>query len=128
MTVKQQAINLPLCNDTIRRRIDEIAIDLQSQLNDILRNIKLSLALEGRSFHIAKPYFWVIPGSSTIQHLSRNAFLHVIENNHYSDDVVKHNFTENGIPITNLISVSADGTPAMMGKHNEVLKLLRNGN
>jgi len=54
--------------------------------------------------------------------------LHVIENNHYSDDVVKHNFTENGIPITNLISVSADGTPAMMGKHNEVLKLLRNGN
>jgi len=39
MTVKQQAINLPLCNDTIRRRIDEIAIDLQSQLNDILRNI-----------------------------------------------------------------------------------------
>ena len=89
---------------------------------------KLSLALESRSFHTAKPYFWVIPGSSTIQHLSRNAFLHVIENNHYSDDVVKHNFTENGIPITNLISVSADGTPAMMGKHNEVLKLLRNGN
>ena len=35
-----------LSNDTVRRRIDEISTDIQSQLNDILRMTKFSLALD----------------------------------------------------------------------------------
>ena len=42
--------------------------------------------------------------------------------------VVKQYFIENSIPISNLISVAADGAPAMMGRHNGVLKLLKNDN
>ena len=42
--------------------------------------------------------------------------------------VVKLYFTENSIPISNLISVAADGAPRMMGRHNGVLKLLKNDN
>ena len=43
-------------------------------------------------------------------------------------DVVKQYFTENDIPISNIMSVAADGAPAMMGKHKGVLKLLKNDN
>ena len=35
-----------MLDDTARRRIDEMAIDVKSQLNDILRNAKFSLALD----------------------------------------------------------------------------------
>jgi len=46
-TTDQQLATLPLSNDTIRRPIDEIVIDLQSQLNDtILRNTKFSLTVD----------------------------------------------------------------------------------
>ena len=41
-----QLASLPLSNDTVRRRIDEIAIDVKSQLNDILRNTKFSWVLD----------------------------------------------------------------------------------
>ena len=41
-----QLASLPLSNDTVRRRIDERAIDVKSQLTDILRNTKFSLALD----------------------------------------------------------------------------------
>ena len=43
-------------------------------------------------------------------------------------DVVKRYFTENDITNSNIMSVAADGAPAMMGKHKGVLKLLRNDN
>ena len=39
---------------------------------------------------------------------------------------VKLYFTENSIPISNLISVAIGGASAMMGRHNGVLKLLKN--
>ena len=42
--------------------------------------------------------------------------------------VVKQYFTENSIPISNVISVAADGAPVMKGRHNGILKLLKNGN
>ena len=41
-----QLASLPLNNDTVRRRIDEMAIDVKSQLNNILRNTKFSLVLD----------------------------------------------------------------------------------
>ena len=45
-TAGHQLVSLPLCYYTVRRRIDETAIDIQSQLNDILQNTKLLLALD----------------------------------------------------------------------------------
>ena len=42
--------------------------------------------------------------------------------------VVKQHFIENDIPISNLFSEAADGAPAMMGKHNRALTLLKNDN
>ena len=45
-TAGHQLASLPLSNDTVRHCIDEISTDIQSQLNDILRMTKFSLALD----------------------------------------------------------------------------------
>ena len=39
--------------------------------------------------------------------------------------VVKQYFNKSGIPITNLTSITVDGTTALMGRHNAVLKLMK---
>ena len=44
-TAGHQLASLPLNNNAVRGRIDEITIDVKSQLNDILRNTKFLLAL-----------------------------------------------------------------------------------
>jgi len=46
--------------------------------------------------------------------------------NNYS--VVTQYLTENGIPFNNFITIAADGAPAVMGRHNGELKLLKNNN
>ena len=45
-TAGHQLASLPLSNNTVRGRIDEMAIDVKLLLNDILRNTKFSLALD----------------------------------------------------------------------------------
>ena len=42
--------------------------------------------------------------------------------------VDKQYFNANGIPIITLISTAADGAPALNGRHNRALKLLKNDN
>ena len=43
--------SIPLSNDTVSRRIDEMAIDVENQLIDILRVIEFSLQLDESTFH-----------------------------------------------------------------------------
>ena len=59
--------SLPLRNDTARRLIDENAINIQSQLNNILWNKKFLLTLDESTIRDSKARFLVIPGSNMIQ-------------------------------------------------------------
>ncbi|XP_076817976.1 SCAN domain-containing protein 3-like [Clavelina lepadiformis] len=127
-----QLAALPLSNDTVRRRIDKIAIDVQSQLNDILRNTKFSLALDESTVRDSEA---LLLGYARFKHDSNFAeemlFCKSLKTTITARDiyaVVQEYFTENGIPIKNLISTAADGAPAMMGRHKGVLKLLKDDN
>ena len=55
--VGHQLSSLPFSSDTIRRRIDKIANDVQSQLNDILRNTNILLALVFQTSAISNHLF-----------------------------------------------------------------------
>ena len=52
-----QLSSLPLSNDTVRSRIDRTANDVQSQLNDILRNTNFSLTLVFQTSAISNHLF-----------------------------------------------------------------------
>ena len=127
-----QLASLPLSNDTVRRRIDEIAIDVKSQLTDILRNTKFSLALDESTVRDSEAlllsYVRFKQGSEFVEEIHFCESLKTITTARDIYAVVKQYFIENSIPISNLISVAADGAPAMMGRHNGVLKLLKNDN
>ena len=42
--------------------------------------------------------------------------------------VVKNYLSEKNIPISNIVSIAADGAPTMMGRRNGILKLLNGDN
>ena len=132
-TAGHQLAGLPLSNDAVRRHIDETAIDVKLQLNVILRNTKFPLALDKLTVQDSEPL--LLLGYTRFKQDSKFAegmlFCESLKTTTTSLDihaVVKQYFTENSIPISNLISVAADGAPAMMGRHNGVLKLLKNAN
>ena len=54
--VGHQLSSLPLSNNTVHGHIDEIVNDIQSQLNDILRNTNFSLALVFQTSAISTTY------------------------------------------------------------------------
>ena len=131
-TAGHQLASLPLSNDTVRRRIDKISTDIQSQLNDILRMTKFSLALDESTVRNSGA---LLLGYARFKYdfkfVEEMIFCQSLETTITAQDiydVVKRYFTENDIPISNIMSVAADGAPAMMGKHKGVLKLLKNDN
>ena len=131
-TAGHQLASLPLSNDTVRRRIDEISTDIQSQLNDILRMTKFLLALDESTVRNSEA---LLLGYARFKYdfkfVEEMIFCQSLETATTAQDiydVVKRYFTENDIPISNIMSVDADGAPAMMGKHKGVLKLLKKDN
>ena len=131
-TAGHQLASLPLRNDTVRRRIDEISSNIQSQLNDILRMTKFSLALDESTVRNSEG---LLLGYARFKYdfkfVEEIIFCQSLETTTTAQDiydVFKRYFTENDIPISNIMSVAADSAPAMMGKHKGVLKLLKNDN
>ena len=131
-TAGQQFSSLPLSSNTVRRHIDEIALDVRSQLNDILRNTNFSLTLDESTVRDNET---LLLGYVRFRHNSKFVeemiFCMSLKPASTAQDiyaVVKKYFAESRIPMTNLISTAADGAPALMGRHNGVLKLLKNDN
>ena len=127
-----QLASLSLSNDTVRRRIDEMAIDVKLQLNNFLRNTKFSLVLDESIFRDSEA---LLLGYTRFKQDSKSVeemlFCESLKTTTTSRDiyaVVKQCFAENSITISNLISVAADGASVMKGRHNGILKLLKNDN
>ena len=91
--------SLPLNNNTIRRRIDEMAIDVKLQLNDILWNTKFSLALDESTVRDSEVYLLgYIRFKQNFNFVENLLFLRILENNYYIAryyrEIVKQYFTE----------------------------------
>ena len=118
---------MPLSNNTVRRRINNIAHDLEVQLVTVLRTTKYSLALDESTVHDSEAFLLAY---ARFQH--NNEFVEVMlfckslkttttALGIYT--VVKDYLSEKNIPISNLVSTAADGAPTLMGHRNGVLKL-----
>lgn len=128
----QELNALPLSNDTVRRRIDEIGDDLESQLVSILQKTKFSLALDESTVRDSEclllGYARFIHDSEFVEEMlfCKSMTTTTTAQDIYS--VVKNYLTEKNIPILNIVSTAADGAPTMMGHRNGVLKLLKDDN
>ena len=72
---------LPLSNNTVRRHIDKICNDVQSQLNDILRNTNFSLALLFETSIISNHLFWLLLATNILT--KKGATLEICERGNF---------------------------------------------
>ena len=66
-TASHKLAYLPLSNDAVRRRNDEIATDVQSQLSNIFRNTKFLLAFDESTVRVGKA---LLLGCTRFKHAS----------------------------------------------------------
>ncbi|GFT31228.1 protein ZBED8 [Trichonephila clavipes] len=111
---------IPLSNNTVQRRIDEMSQNVNSFLCDYLQTTHFSLQLDEST----------LPGNET---LLLADFRFIMEQEHHKEmlfartlttdtkgesifNVLKEYFIENSIPLSNIIPVATDGAPVMAGR------------
>ena len=128
----QELSAVPLSNDTIRRRIDDIADDLEVQLVTILRTTKFSLALDESTVcnieALLLPYARFQHNNKFVEEMLFCKSLKTTPTLLDIYTVVKDYLSEKNVLISNIVSNAADGAPTMMGRWNGNLKLLKGDN
>ena len=123
------ANKMPLSNDIVRRRIDEMSDDVEEQLVKKLLVRKFSLQLDEATFCGSDAYLLAYVRYAENSNLQEEMlFCKPFETTTTATDIyniVTNYFADNHIPMTSLVSCAADGAPAMMGKQNGCLKLLK---
>lgn len=127
------AVNsVPLSNDTVRRRIDEMAVDVHSQLVSKLRKVKFTVQLDestvrqGEALLLA--YVRYIDEEEFKEEMLFCEALKTTTNAADIYRIYKQYMTDNDIPLHNVLSCAADGAPTMMGRRQGVLKLMKDDN
>ena len=120
---------IPLSQDTVRRRIDEMAENIENTLCSILKTKKFSLQLDEST----------LPGNESLL----LAYVRYVENEKLNSEflfarqlktdtkgksifrVTEEFFREKEIPITNILSCATDGAPSMVGRYRGFLSYLK---
>ncbi|GFX38231.1 protein ZBED8 [Trichonephila clavipes] len=112
---------IPLSNNTVQRRIDEMSQDVESFLCDYLQTTHFSLQLDDPT----------LPGNKSLlltyvrfimeqEHHKEMLFARTLTTDTKGESIfnaLKEYFIENSIPLSNIISVATDGAPAMVGRY-----------
>ncbi|XP_050059713.1 SCAN domain-containing protein 3-like [Aphis gossypii] len=123
--------SIALSNNTVSRRIDEMAYDVEIKLCDILRNTKFSLQLDESTLRdneallLAYVRYVNIDEKITEELLFAKSLITDTKGLTIFN-VVNNFFIEKGIPITNCIACATDGAPAMIGRQRGFIAHLKN--
>ena len=123
---------IPLSNDSVRRRIEEMASDVEQQLVIKLREKKFTVQLDESTVRNSEALLM--------------AYVRFIDNGEFAEEklfceqltatttaadiygVYKNYMSRWNILLGNVVACTADGAPAMIGKRNGVLKLMKDDN
>ncbi|XP_038669045.1 SCAN domain-containing protein 3-like [Scyliorhinus canicula] len=123
---------MPLSNNTVRRRIDEMSEDIETQLVEKLKSRKFSVQMDESTVRDSEALLltyvrYIDKGEFAEEML----FCKSLETTTIATDIynkLKHYLDVNNIPMENITSCAADGAPVMMGKKNGCLKLMKDEN
>ena len=128
----RELATLPLSNDTVSHRINEIADYVRMQFTTILQTTNFSLAFDESTIRdseaILLAYARFIHNSKFMEEMMFCESLTTKTTARDIYNLVKKYLIDNHIPTTNLVSTAADGAPTMMGRHKGLLKLLKEDN
>ncbi len=119
--------SIPLSNDSVRRRIDEMATDIEEKLCNSLRQQKFSLQLDestvcdNRAILLAYVRYY----NNGIK--EEMLFAKLLETDTKGASIlrtVQEFFELHNLPLTNILACATDGAPAMIGRHSGFIGLL----
>lgn len=120
---------IPLSNDSVKRRIDEMGADVEKQLVTILAHTKHSLQIDESTLRDNESLllgFVRFVFQSEIQEEMLFALnLPTDTKGSTIFDAVKTFYEEKGIPLKNVIQCATDGAPAMIGRHRGFIAFLK---
>lgn len=121
--------SIPLSDDTVRRRIDEMAEDIEESLCDILKKQRFGLQLDESTLPgneaLLLGYARFIKDNEVMQELLFAKELETDTRGASIFTAVEQFFKEQDIPMKNIIACATDGAPALTGKHKGFLSYLK---
>lgn len=120
---------IPLSNNSVQRRIDEMAKDVEISLCDYLKTCKFSIQLDESTLPsneaLLLSYVRFIKEEKIHQEL---LFAKNLESDTKGESIfntMQKFFQEKEIPICNILSAATDGAPAMTGRHKGFIAHLK---
>ncbi|KAH1009084.1 hypothetical protein HUJ04_001502 [Dendroctonus ponderosae] len=120
---------IPLSNNTIKRRIDEMSSDIENFLCNYLQTTHFSIQLDESTLPgneaLLLAYVRFVMDEEIHKELLFAKTLKSCTKGESVFNVLSDFFTEESIPFTNIISVAADGAPAMFGRYRGFISHLK---
>lgn len=118
-----------LSNNTVQRRIDEMAASVEASLFDMLRKVKFTMQLDESTLPgkeaLLLAYVRFSYAGKIVQELLFAICLTTDTKGESIFEAVVNFFEVNQIPMENISSVATDGAPSMVGRYRGFIALLR---
>jgi hypothetical protein len=117
--------SVPLSNDTVSKRVDEMASDIEIQLCDELQSNEFSLQLDESTLRdkesLLLAYVRFVKNEKIIEEMPFSKLLTTNTNGFSVFEILKNFFAEKNIPLTHVIAFATDGAPATVGRHHSFI-------